>query len=79
MKKLLTTLFCIFTISACAFVVSCNFVMDPTPPQSGTDNTPTTPVAVIYAQAQELGYEGSLEEFLALVQGEDGKDERLEM
>ena len=28
----------------------------------------------VYAQAQSLGYEGTLEEFIALISGEDGAD-----
>ena len=32
-----------------------------------------SPIEIVYARAQELGFEGTLEEFLAIVAGEDGK------
>ena len=37
-----------------------------------SDGTIGTPIEVVYAQAQDLGFEGTLEEFLILVQGEKG-------
>lgn len=34
----------------------------------------TDAVSEVYARAVELGYDGTLEEFLAQLRGEDGKD-----
>ena len=42
------------------------------PDNNETNNAPLTPETV-YAQAQSLGFEGSLEDFLALCKGETGK------
>lgn len=35
---------------------------------------PQTAVEIMYAQAQDLGFEGTLDEFLAIVAGKDGED-----
>ena len=41
---------------------------------SGDTGEPFWTIETAYAEAQDLGYGGTLEEFLAQIQGEDGKD-----
>lgn len=45
-------------------------------PACGEPETPEpqTAVEIMYAQAQDLGFEGTLDEFLAIVAGKDGED-----
>ena len=39
-----------------------------------SENAPFYDTATVYAQAQDLGYKGTLEEFIELISGKDGKD-----
>ena len=74
MKRKWKAFFCsLFVALAGTFgLAACNMAVD----GIGTSETPGTgrTPEIIYAKAQELGYEGSLEDFLALVQGKDGAD-----
>ena len=57
------------TIACCSAVGLAACVTD-----SGDNVEPFWTIETAYAEAQDLGYGGTLEEFLAQIQGEDGKD-----
>ena len=42
--------------------------------ESNTDDKPYYDTATVYAQAQELGYKGTLDEFIEMISGKDGTD-----
>ncbi len=70
-KKLLLVLLAVISTICMAFAFgSCDDTT--TSKNDGWGNVFTVQTA--YAHAQELGYEGTLEEFLASIQGKDGKD-----
>ncbi len=81
MKKALAILLCLAML-ACA-LVSCQTEDEKTnapneeevqDEQSNVTQLPTSATEAVYAKAVSLGYEGSLEEFKALVKGDPGKD-----
>ena len=73
MKKFLAIL--ILVLSVC-FIVSCgDEAIDNNEGEETVDGYPKS-VITVFAQARDLGYEGTLEEFLAYVKGADGKDGR---
>lgn len=42
--------------------------------ESNTDDKPYYDTATVYAQAQDLGYKGTLDEFIEMISGKDGTD-----
>lgn len=72
-KKLLIGMLAVTSAVVCAFGVSaCGDEKDQT--TSGGKWGETYTVQTAYAAAQELGYAGTLEEFVALISGKDGAD-----
>jgi len=71
MKKLFTLM--IFILTLCLCLASCGSP-DKGNPDDGKDEITEWTVEAVYARAQNLGYEGSLEDFIDLVSGKDGKD-----
>ncbi len=67
-KFLLTGLLCVTAGLTAGVFTAC----DEEPSDSG--NTPGWTMETVYAQAQELGYKGTLEEFRAELKGTNGKD-----
>ncbi len=65
-KKLFAYLFAIFALSATAGLAAC------VNEKTGENLGERFSYQIAYAQAQELGYEGSLEEFIATISGKDG-------
>ena len=67
MKKVLTILFSAMLCAACAIgVAACAENQEPEGQVWTTE--------AVYARAQELGYTGTLEEFIAQISGKDGTD-----
>lgn len=71
-RKLLKTMLMTFAVAACAAgFAACT-------PQQNDDAElswgDVYTISAAYTQAKELGYTGSLEEFIAAISGEDGKD-----
>ncbi len=74
----------VFIISALMLIVACIFVLvacdNNNENNGGNNNTPSAEwgevytVDAAYARAADLGYAGSLEEFIALISGKDGID-----
>lgn len=58
----------------CISATGCDTIKWLLSPQEQSSTEPLTAVETVYAKAQELGFKGTLEEFLELVKGADGKD-----
>ncbi len=71
MKKLLIA---VMLILALCFTVSCEAPDDPTQGLLGYTQEESAIILLAYSDAQELGYSGTLEEFLEIMKGADGKD-----
>ena len=60
-------------LACAAFFTACGGTVPGGGQDSGQGETEWT-LGTVYAQAQALGYEGSLEDFIALISGRDGQD-----
>ena len=80
-----TKIFALILLVICAFACTACSGMFPEPNTPGLDNNQTgtqnpsfdtteVSFATAYAKAQELGFTGTLEEFIALLSGENGQD-----
>ena len=68
-KKLLTIIIALLAVITCAFgLAACSKSNESNKPQWGEEYS----VATAYAQAQSLGYTGTLDEFIASISGKDG-------
>ena len=70
-RSLLAILACIFIIAISVGISGCSLVVTPGSNSSNSLANNDT-VKTVYMQAVDLGYNGSLAEFLELVKGEDG-------
>ena len=78
MKKIATLLLCLLFLIGIIGMTACEFSLSSTTstPQTSTEDSGTetnATIMAVYEQATALGYEGSLEDFLALVKGKDGE------
>ena len=73
MKKLLLIL---MTLLIACSIVSCGSIPGDTGNSGGNDgfNTGKVTLTSAYSKARDLGFEGTLEEFIKMISGEDGKD-----
>ncbi len=71
-RKILLVLLSLLFCASCAVLFGACAFGNGGETSGGTENGWS--VETVYAQAQELGYEGSLQEFIALVSGKDGAD-----
>jgi len=74
--KIATLLLCLLLLASIFGMVACEFSESTSTPTTSTEESGTevnATIMAVYEQATALGYEGSLEEFLALVQGKDGE------
>ena len=72
-RKLLKTMLMTFAVAACAAgFAACTPQQNDDAELSSWGDVYT--ISAAYTQAKELGYTGSLEEFIAAISGEDGKD-----
>ena len=70
-KVLLTFLLAASAVAACAFgLTACKLNAPNEQPKWGSEYS----YATAYAQAQELGYAGTLDEFIVMISGKDGTD-----
>ena len=75
MLKNVKLLLTVFALIVCLLgVTACGDLGGTTPEGPVVDNEDLDTIAVVYQKAVEIGYEGTIEEFLELVKGQDGED-----